>query len=163
VITFALMLGAFMLLMLVTAGYLFRTTAAPLWMKLAIPSLALLISWWTPTQVAALMGYPFATDFASLPQTAELVAFVPHDEEQRVDLWLREGSKDPRSYSIPLTDGLKATLQQAKAALAHGPVAVGKKSKPGKKRPHQFGDIDGGNAPYTLLDNAFSLPKKDDK
>lgn len=157
---FSLALGAFMLLILVVAGFLFRTTAAPLWMKVAIPTLALLISWWTPTQVAALMGFPLATTFDALPTEAELVAFVPHDDDKRVDLWLREAGKDPRSYSIPLTDSLKDTLRKAKQALAGGRVELGKRSKPGKKRPHQYSDIDGGNAPYELLDGAFALPSK---
>ena len=158
---FSLALGAFMLLNLVVGAYLFRTTAAPLWMKVTVPTLALLISWWTPTQVAALMGFPLDTTFSTLPTQAELIAFVPHDDEKKVDLWLRENNKGPRAYTVPLTDELKGTLKQAKQALADGPAMIGKRSQPGKKRPHQFSDIDGGNAPYELLPNAFNLPPKD--
>jgi hypothetical protein len=160
--TFALAVGAFMLLNLLVAAYLFRTAHAPMWMKFAIPILTLLISWWTPTQVAALMGFPLDTTFASLPQQAELIAFVPHDDDKSVDLWLREDNKkDPRSYSVPLTEELKGTLRRAKEALAGGRVELGKRGQPGKKRPHQqYSDIDGGSAPYELLPNSVNLPPK---
>ena len=161
VTSLTVVIGLFCLLVAVVASALFRTATASLLSKITIMvALAALpcFLWYT---IPTILGYPLATDFASLPETAELVAFVPHDNEKRVDLWLREGSKDPRAYSIPMTDDLKGTLEKAKKELADGPVAVGKRTEHGKKRPHQFSDIDGGNAPYELLDNAFNLPKKD--
>ena len=99
---------------------------------------------------------------ADLPQQAELLAFLPYEDEKKVDLWLREGNNQPRAYSIPLTDDLKDTLRKAKSKLAGGERAeLAKKGKSGKPRPPGYIDIDGGKAPYELLPDAFSLPKKD--
>lgn len=145
----------------VIASAVFITSSAHTAVKMIVPSLIVAIACVTLIYFPEALGYPVETDFASLPQQAELVAFIPHDEEKTVDLWLRETDNRPRAYSIPLTDGLKATLQKAKQALASGPVVVGKRPKPGKKRPHQYSDIDGGNAPYELLPNALSLPAKE--
>ena len=39
---------------------------------------------------------------------------------------------------------------------------LAKVEKPGGKKHPGYIDIDGGDAPYTLLPDAFQLPKKDD-
>jgi hypothetical protein len=155
---FILSLGAFLLLSAAVSGWLFRTTAAPLYVKLAVPALAVALACWTPWQVSALMGFPLETTFASLPPKAELIAYFPYDDDKRVDLWLRVGQQ-PRAYSVPMTSGLKSVLRQAGQEQANGARAMlGKK---GRKTPSGgYADIPTPDGPYELLPNAFSLPLK---
>lgn len=155
-------IGLFFLLMAAVASWLFRTASIHGLVKVIVPSILVILAcslWYT---IPTILGYPFDTAYAGLPQQAELIAFVPRDEEKLVDLWLREGSKDPRAYSVPLTDDLKQTLQKAKKALDnHDRAELAKRKANGKKRPPGYMNIDGGDAPYELLDNAFALPKKE--
>ena len=60
-----------------------------------------------------------------------------------------------------MTEGLKATLREARQEQAQGQrTMLAKGGKPGNGRPGFIG-IDGGNAPYELLPDAFQLPKKE--
>ena len=90
-LAFIIPAGLFLALMGVIAAWLFRTSSAPLAMKLAVPSLIVALACITPSRVAALMGYPHWTPYTALPKQAELIAFVPHDDDKSVDLLLREG------------------------------------------------------------------------
>ena len=156
--TFTISFGALLCLLTVAAAWVFRTSAAPLLAKLAIPFLLVVLACATPYEVSAMMGFPTTS---TPPAKAELIAFVPHDDDKRVDLWLREGNDAPRAYSVELTESMKKTLKQAQAAQAGGGRAMlVKKGRKGPPRAN-YTDIDGGSAPYELLPDAFQLPKKD--
>ena len=152
-------IGLVFLLISAIASALFRTSNASLLSKIVAPTLLVILSCALWYVIPSILGFPLETAFASLPQQAELIAFVPHDEEHTVCLWLREGDGNPRSYLVPLTDDLKKTLQEAKQAQSKGERTELKKGG-GKKRPAGYIDIDGGAAPYELLPNAFQLPEK---
>lgn len=156
-------IGLFVLLAVVIMANLFKTSSASVLSKVAIPSLLLLLTCAAVDTLPSILGYPLETSLASLPQRAELIAFHPYDNEKQIDLWLMpDGAKQPRAYSIPLTDELKKTLSEAKQKMANGErVELAKKGKAGKPRPPGYIDIDGGSAPYELLPDAFNLPKKD--
>lgn len=167
--------GSFLALMAVVAGWLFRTASAPFLVKMIIPISLMVLACATPYQLPSILGWPVETTFASLPAQAELLAFHPYDDEKMVYLWLQPPASgpcgnehygeclQPRAYSVELTDDLKNTLRQVQKAKADGaPAMLAKKGKPRVKRPHQqYSDMDGGEGPYTLLPNAFALPKKD--
>lgn len=154
--TFAIYGGLFLALMVVVASWLFRTSSASLAIKLTIPALIMVLACVTPEKVAALLGYPVSVPFSALPRQAELVAFVPNDSAHTADLWLRVGSDAPRAYEITLTDDMKKTLRDAGKKLAHGERVGVRKGK-----PHTgVTDIETPEAPYTLSDDVFSLPKK---
>jgi hypothetical protein len=153
-------LGLFYLLAAVAASALLRTSSAPFAFKVAGPTVLVFLACVTYRSLPDAFGYPVQTAFSSLPQQAELIAFVPHDEDKRVDLWLKADASEPRVYSVELTDGLKRTLREAQQAQAQGQrTMLVKGGKPGG-RPG-FIDIYGGNAPYELLPAAFQLPKKE--
>lgn len=147
------------------ASWLLRTSSAHLIIKTAVPSLIVILACATYFTLPDAFGYPVEVAFSSLPQQAELIAFLPHDRDKKVDIWLlKDGQSQPRAYSVELTESLKNTLRQAQQAIAGGQRAMlAKKGKPGKGKEHgqDYIDVDGGNAPYTLLENAFALPKKD--
>jgi len=50
-----------------------------------------------------MLGFPTN---AIPPAQAELLAYVPHDDKGRVDIWLRVGDQ-PRAYDVVLDDSLK--------------------------------------------------------
>jgi hypothetical protein len=114
-----------------------------------------------PYQVAAMMGYPTWTPFSSLPKQAELLAFIPHDDDKRVDLLLREGGNTPRLYETALDENMKKLLREADERLKLG-ERVGVVKRKGPKRAGVT-DIDTPEAPYVLSSDAFALPAKDDK
>ena len=88
---FVIAFGALLALMCVIAAWLFRTASAPLSAKIILPSLAVLLGCYAPFAVSEMMGFPVAASMAELPDRAELVAFVAHDQDEVVDLWLRDG------------------------------------------------------------------------
>lgn len=127
---FVLALGGALTLIAWMAAWLFRSTSAPFVLKLALPSAAVSLACWAPLQVGAMMGLPVVTSLAALPDKVQLIAFLPHDEDKLVDLWLMTEAV-PRAYEVPLTKGLKQTLQQAREQLAENRPVFLRKGKPG--------------------------------
>ena len=158
--------GTFGLLLLFTTGvsaWVYRSSTAPIGAKLIVPACLVLLAVLTPFRVLTLMGYPMPASMRDMPQRAELLAFLPYDDDKRVDLWLREGNAQPRAYDIELTDAMKKTLRQAQSEQEQGnQVMLAKKGKVGTPRQGYI-DIDGGDAPYELSPDAFALPSKDGK
>lgn len=154
--------GAFLALMAVVAAWLFKSASAPFAFKIIIPISLMALACATPFQLPSILGWPVETTLASLPQQAELIGFVPHDDEKKVVLWLmREGVKEPRAYEVEETDALKKTLASAKKAQAAGQRTELAKGG-GKPRSPAYMNLDGGEAPYELLPDALHLPSKGD-
>lgn len=155
--------GVFGLLLLMIAGvasYVFRTSTASIATKFIVPACLVMLACFTPWRVQALMGYPAPTDMRALPQHAELIGFVPHDDTGRVDLWLRQGSDDPRAYDVALDPQMKKALEEAREKLGHGErVGLKKKSKIAGRHGGFF-DFDTPPATYAIDPDAFALPKK---
>ncbi len=133
---FVLSFGALLALICVIAAWLFRTAAAPLWAKIVVPSAAVALGCYAPFAVGGIMGFPVSADVSALPDHAELVAFVAHDDDAQVDLWLRTDDV-PRAYETRLTKEMKKTLRQAQEAMAHGQRAM--LAKRGTGRPDGLG------------------------
>jgi hypothetical protein len=161
---FALSFGGFLALAAGIAAWLFRSTTSPLWLKIVMPALMMALACYAPYSVPKMMGYPVSVSMQDLPDQAELVAFVPHDEVGRVDLWLRT-SDAPRAYDTALTAQMKKTLREAEQQLAHGRRAVLAKKGGGKDSGARAGDalaIGQDESSYVLDENALSeLPKKE--
>jgi hypothetical protein len=159
---FALHFGALLAMGAVAAGWVFRTSAAPLWIRLALPSLMVALACYAPWSVNRMLGFPVSVTMAELPQQAEVVAFVPRDGEERVDLWLITDAT-PRAYETTLTGGLKKTLREAAEAMGHGQRAVLTKRAAGKSKPGA-GDrlgIGDDQQTYVLDPSAMGLPPKE--
>jgi hypothetical protein len=113
-------LGAFAAVVL---SWLFRQTSAPLWLKVSGPTAAVIAACSLFFTGADLLGYPAPVSESALPDHAELLAFVPHDDAKLVDLWLIAPSPwgdAPRAYETELTQRMKATLRAAQEAMEHG-------------------------------------------
>ena len=165
--SFALAAGALLVLLAVISAWVFRTSAAPLWAKIAVPTLTVAVACVAPLTVASLMGFPVSVDFADLPDRADLIAFVPHDDSHRVDLWLVVLPADtPRAYETALNTDMKKVLREAGQAMARGGRAVltktpGAKKEGGKTAGDPLG-IGGDDSHYVLDPNALSnLPPKE--
>jgi hypothetical protein len=155
---FALTFGTLLVLMCIIAAWLFRTSAAPLWQKISVPAIAVALCCYAPYSLGSLLGFPVQVDVSALPDHAELVAFVAHDEDQEVDLWLRTGDV-PRAYETRLTPEMKKTLREAREAMEHGrPATLAKRGSRGGK--NGTGDQSGsGEAPttYELDESAMGV------
>jgi len=125
VLTFGLMLAS----MAVMASWLFRSAGAPLWAKVGLPAIIVALACVAPLEVSPMMGLPVTVSLEALPDHAELVAFVPHDEANLVDLWLRCGQGPARSYETRLDEQMKKTLRQAQQELDNGRPAMLAKRK----------------------------------
>ena len=161
-IPFILSFGAMLAAFAVAVGWLFRVAPVSIVWKLFMPAGLVSMALWTPFQVSALMGFPVPSAMSSMPDDAQLIAFVPHDKKKTVDLWLLGPFEQPRAYEVPLTDGLKKTLNQAKDALQQG--AQVRLKKQGDSR----GDKPSGNygaaipeEQHYILKDVRSLPAKD--
>ncbi len=85
---FAASFGSMLLITALIGAWLFRSTA-PLIAKIAVPAVIVALACTTPYEVNTILGFPVLAPPATLPGHAELIAFVAHDDNSRVDLWLR--------------------------------------------------------------------------
>ena len=76
-----------------------------------------------------MMGFPVTVSLEALPDRAQLVAFLPHDEAKLVDLWLRCDEGPPRSYETTLDERMKKTLREARREMDNGRPAILAKRK----------------------------------
>ena len=127
--TFVLTFGFMLASMAVMASWLFRSSSAPLYAKVGLSVLVVAAACVTPVEVNSMMGLPVTASLQSLPDRAQLVAFLPHDEAKLVDLWLRCDGGPPRSYETRL-DEMKKTLREAQQELENGRPAMLAKRKP---------------------------------
>ena len=160
---FVIAFGALLVLMCVIAAWLFRTASAPLLAKIILPALAVSLGCHAPFAVNKIMGFPVTASISELPDSAELLAFVAHDQDKVVDLWLRDGDT-PRAYETKLTPRMKKTLREAEEAMARGGrAALRKEERP--RSPGSNGDplgIGDDQRIYELDVSALSaLPAKE--
>ena len=164
--TFAVAFGALLALAALIAAWLFRVSSAPLWLKLSVPSIMVVLACATPFAVAPMMGRPVPAALASLPERAELVAFVPHDDSHLVDLWLLVDDT-PRAYEVVLDESMKKTLRAAQGEMAAGRPAFLKKQGSGDKKVRSasrgdFSDLPDDQTEFVLDESVFStLPPKE--
>ena len=121
---FALSLGASLAAQALIVSWLFRDSAAPLYQKVLIPALIVALACWMPFSVSSMLGYPISVSMAQLPQEAQLIAFVPHDDSKSVSLWLIADKDTPRAFETVLSPQMKKTLEQAREAMEHGQRAM---------------------------------------
>ncbi len=155
VLTYGLMLAS----MTVMASWLFRSSMAPIWAKVGLPVLVVSLACVTPLEVNPMMGLPVTASMEALPDRAQLIAFLPHDEAQRVDLWLRCGEGPPRSYETRLDERMKKTLREARQEMDSGRPAMLAKRNPAAGTANGLND---DQNEYVLDDSVRSaLPSKE--
>jgi hypothetical protein len=115
--------------MAVMASWLFRSSNAPMVAKIGLPILIVAGACVTPVEVNPMMGLPVTASVKALPDHAELVAFLPHDDAKLVDLWLRCDQGPPRAYETQLDKRMKKTLREARQAMDNGRPAMLAKRK----------------------------------
>lgn len=163
---FALTFGAMLALIAVIAAWVFRSSTAPLALKLVLPILLVGIACAAPFEVNRMMGLPVSVSSAALPEKAELLGFLPHDEKRLVDLWLLSGDGPPRSYETRLDKGMKEMLRKAREEIAQGRPAMltkqGAKAGDRQVRSGDYADLADDQAEYVLDELARStLPPKE--
>lgn len=170
--SFAVAIGSLFCGLVVIATWTFRTSAAPLWVKIALPVLLTGAAVYAPFAFRDQLGRPIPSTLAEMPERINLLAFKPVDSEKRVDLWIDEGGAT-RAYEIPLDKKTAAALRQAMSQLARGrPAFLSKsgraasgraKGSGGKHAAKGVTDIIGDDHPgYVLKDDLQpTLPPKD--
>ncbi len=157
---FAVSLGSMLLMAVLIASWLFRSSDAPFAAKIVVPMLIVMLACGTPYQVNTMLGFPVSGPLATLPTRAELIAFVAHDDAARVDLWLRQGDAPPRAYETTLDDKLRQTLREAQSRLGHGERVLLVKTRHDAKRTGVAEQRVPDDPGYQLDDSTFSLPSK---
>ena len=152
--------GSMLLVAALIASWLFRSSAAPLITKITVPALIVALACATPYQVNAMLGFPISAPPATLPTHAELIAFIAHDDDTRVDLWLRESNAPPRAYETTLNEKLKRTLREAQSRLGHGGRVMLVRARVGTKRNGVTDQRAPDDPGYELDNSVFSLPGK---
>jgi hypothetical protein len=158
---FAASFGSMLLMTAIIGSWLFRSSTAPLIAKIAVPALIVALACVTPYQVNAMLGLPISVPPASLPAYAELIAFVTHDDDPLVDLWLRQRNAPPRAYETTLNNKLKRILHEAQSRLSRGERVMLVKARLGTKRTGTMEQRAPDEPGYELDDSFFSLPPKD--
>jgi hypothetical protein len=157
---FALTYGLMLVSMAVMASWLFRSAGAPLLAKVGAPVLIVALACVTPLEVNPMMGLPVTASTEALPQRAQLIAFVPHDDAKLVDLWLRRDEGPPRAYETTLDDRMKKTLREARQELDNGRPAMLAMRKP--TAAGSANDLTDDQNEYVLDDSVRSaLPPKE--
>ncbi len=160
---FALSFGLLLTGLALIAAWTFRTAAAPLAAKLALPTLLVALGCLTPYEVNSMLGLPRMAALTALPDRAELIAFVAHDEDKRADLWLRVKDAPPRAYEIAIDEAMKKVLRDARDRKEHGGrVMLVKRTEHTEIATRHRGVTEQRSADptYTIDDNAFDLPNK---
>ncbi len=158
---FSFVMGALCALMVMIACVLFRTAAAPMWAKISVPIIMVSLALYAPYSVNRLLGFPITVSLSTLPQSFELVAFEPMDDNGTVDLWIMEG-EHPRSFEIALDGEMKKTLRAAKEnGLNEGRHVLLSRDKRSLVQK-VAGYRDGQDAPRYIVDPSVStaLPTK---
>jgi hypothetical protein len=159
---FGVSFGLLLVLMAAMASWTFRTANAPLIAKLVIPASVFTLACSTPNAMNSLLGFPVTVAFAALPDRAVLVAFVAHDREGMVDLWLRQGDAPPRAYETPLDENMKKTLHDAEVRLARGErVMLAKRGKETGQSASRNRRSTADDGSYELDVSAFNLSPKE--
>jgi hypothetical protein len=162
--TFALSFGLLLAGLAVIAAWIFRTAAAPLAAKLALPAILVALGCLTPYEINSMLGMPRMSVLTALPDRAELIAFVARDEDKRADLWLGVGDDaPPRAYEIAIDEAMKKLLRDARGRKEHGErVMLVKRAEHAAKETGHPGVTEqrAGGSAYTIDDSAFALPNK---
>ncbi len=159
---FCVSFGLLLVLMTAMASWTFRTANAPLIAKLVTPASIFTLACATPNAMNSLLGFPVTVALTALPDRATLVAFVAHDRERVVDLWLRQGDAAPRAYETSLDENMKKTLRDAELRLARGErvMLAKRRGETGQSASRNRQSIaDDGS--YELDVSAFNLPAKE--
>jgi hypothetical protein len=157
---FAASFGFMLLLTALIASWLFRSSAAPLMAKIAVPALIVALACTTPYQVNTMLGFPISAPPATLPVRAELIAFVTRQDDTRVDLWLRQSNAPPRAYETSLNNRLKRTLREAQRRLGHGGRVMLVKPRLGTTQTGAAEQRAPDDPDYELDESVFPLPPK---
>ena len=103
--TFVLTYGLLLASMAVIAAWVFRSSMAPLWAKVWFCRSSRRGRLRGAVRSDPMLGFPVSVSVAALPERAQLLAFLPHDEGCLVDLWLLSGDGPPRAYETRLDKG----------------------------------------------------------
>ncbi len=109
-----------------------------------------------------MLGLPRIAALGALPDRAELIAFVAHDESKRADLWLRVEDAPPCAYEIAIDDAMKTLLREARDRKEHGGrVVLVKRTEHAEAERHgAVGEQRSPDPAYAIDENAFALPDK---
>jgi hypothetical protein len=144
ILTDAVLLG----LLVCSLIWLFKTSAAAIWLKVALAVAFGILVCWSPLATRAILGYPQPRAPSDLPDRFQLLA--EHSEDDRsFDLWIESiGEHTPLSVTVVPNSQMRSLLRSAQQKLGEGaPVFFSRDAtehKPGAGRGNA-GDS-GGNA-----------------
>ena len=119
-VAFAIRLGAWFLAASIMLAWSFRTTGTSLLARIVLPISLVALGISLPFSVREMMGYPFDAALDAIPKDSRLIAFVEHDRDSKVDLWLQEPRQSPRAYRIDENEAVQRSMAEAHKRLKEG-------------------------------------------
>ena len=145
ILTDALLLG----LLVCSLIWLFKTSAAAIWQKVALAVAFGILVCWSPLATRAILGYPQPRTLSDLPDRFQLLAEHTEDD-QSFDLWIKNiGETTPLAVTVVPDTQMRSVLRSAAQKLGQGnPVFVSRdKLKEGQGDGRGNAAADGEGSP----------------
>jgi hypothetical protein len=126
ILTDALLLG----LLVCSLIWLFKTSAAAIWQKVALAVAFGVLVCWSPLATRAILGYPQPRALSDLPDRFQLLA--EHTEnDQSFDLWIKNiGETTPLAVTVVPDTQMRSVLRSAAQKLGQGVPVFVSREKP---------------------------------
>jgi hypothetical protein len=126
ILTDALLLG----LLVCSLIWLFKTSAAAIWQKVALAVAFGIVVCWSPLATRAILGYPQPLALSALPDRFQLLAEHTADD-QSFDLWIMTiGENAPLAVSVVPDSQMRSVLRSAAQKLGEGVPVFISRDKP---------------------------------
>ena len=126
ILTDALFLG----LLVCSLIWLFKTSAAAIWQKVALAVAFGVLVCWSPLATSAILGYPQPRALSGLPDRFQLLAEHTADDVS-FDLWIVSGAEaSPLAVTIVPDQAMRSVLRSAAQKLGEGVPAFISREKP---------------------------------
>lgn len=138
-VPFALIIGAVFATLVVISAWTFRTSTAPIAIKIILPTLLLAGAIYAPWPFSAMLGRPVPISVNDIPNGARFIALQMFDGDTRAQIWLSDGPST-RLYEITVSDDDKKQLRKARQGLAGGDrVTIRTSSESSQSGLHKVG------------------------
>ena len=126
ILTDAALLG----LLVCSLIWLFKTSAAAIWQKVALAVAFGILVCWSPLATRAILGYPQPRALSDLPDRFQLLAEHTEDD-QSFDLWIKNiGETTPLAVTVVPDSQMRSVLRSAAQKLGQGAPVFVSRDKP---------------------------------
>jgi hypothetical protein len=158
---FAITFGSFTVLCAILIGWMFKTSSAPILLKVFTPAILVGLSIYAPFQVSNILGSAREITYSDLPEEFTPISYLPINHTT-VELWIKADDVGTRLYRLQLTPALKKIIRESEEKREAG-IHVKIRKNGAKLDDKNAGKYDsgGGIEGYELKDITEKLPPKE--